>query len=72
MIAQGFNFMFIGMTVVFGFLITLVLVMKVITAFFKKFEHLFPEEVVTSKAPVSASVDVDIAIAIAAVKNFAS
>lgn len=72
MIAQGMNFMFIGMTVVFVFLSVLVIIMNIAAAFFKKFDKYFPEETVAAKTPAASSSDADIAVAIAAVKNFVS
>ncbi|MGE4299056.1 MAG: OadG family protein [Desulfovibrionaceae bacterium] len=79
MIEQGFILMVSGMGVVFLFLTLMVLVMHITAAFFKKYAHLFPE-VQPAKAAMArpAAVagaphsddTVDIAVAIAAVKDF--
>lgn len=65
--AQGLVLLVVGMATVFAFLVLLVVAMQSSAAFFKKYAHLFPEEVVqSSKAatdPVAA-----IAVALAAIR----
>lgn len=65
--AQGMVLLVVGMATVFAFLVLLVVAMQSSAAFFKKYAHLFPEEVVqSSKAaidPVAA-----IAVALAAIR----
>ena len=60
-----------GMGGVFLFLIILVILMGCTANFFKKYAHLFPEkEEPVAKAPQKADSNVDIAIAVAAVKAY--
>ncbi len=70
MIMQGFVLMFVGMFVVFAFLILLVCCMNISAAFFKKHAHLFPEEQKTSALKKISTDYADVAVAVAAVKNF--
>ena len=65
--AQGLVLLVIGMATVFAFLVLLVVAMQASAAFFKKFAHLFPEEVVKTAAP-AASPMVAIAVALAAIR----
>lgn len=63
---QGLVLLIVGMVTVFGFLVLLVASMQLSAVFFKKFAHLFPEEVVAKSAP--ASPVQAIAIALAAIR----
>jgi len=69
LLMQGIVLMVIGMATVFSFLVLMIVAMNSSAAFFRKFAHLFPEEVPT---PVKAASSVDpvteIAIALAAIK----
>ena len=64
---QGLVLMIIGMGTVFGFLVLMVTAMQLSAAFFKKFAHLFPEDVVEPSGsktnPATA-----IAVALAAIR----
>ena len=61
-----------GMGGVLVFLLVLVFLMNLSAAFFKKYQHLFPETQPSAPAskPKSADGNEDIAIAIAAVRSF--
>ena len=65
--AQGLVLLVIGMATVFAFLVLLVLAMQGAAAFFKKFAHLFPEEVAETAA-LAANPSVAIAVALAAIR----
>jgi sodium pump decarboxylase gamma subunit len=69
LLMQGVTLMVIGMATVFSFLVLLILAMNGSAAFFKKFAHLFPEEVAAPKK-TAAAVDpsAEIAVAIAAIR----
>ncbi len=64
---EGLVLLVVGMGTVFAFLILLVLAMQSTAVFFKKFAHLFPEEVAKTSAPV-ANPAVAIAVALAAIR----
>jgi sodium pump decarboxylase gamma subunit len=64
---EGLVLLVVGMGTVFSFLILLVLAMQSTAAFFKKFAHLFPEEVAKTSAP-AANPAVAIAVALAAIR----
>lgn len=66
--AQGLVLLLIGMATVFAFLVLLVLAMQLSAAFFKKFAHLFPEEVIQTTAKPAADPAVAIAVALAAIR----
>ncbi|MCF7953705.1 MAG: OadG family protein [Spirochaetales bacterium] len=68
-IEQGLTLMLIGMAVVFTFLILLVLVMKVLSAFVQKY---FPEKEkpVAAARPAASNKDAEIAAAAAAAASF--
>ncbi len=65
---NGLVLMVIGMATVFTFLVLLILAMNGSAAFFRKFAHLFTEEV--AEAPRVAATDpvAEIAVALAAIK----
>jgi|GEM_PF-4919306 len=63
---QGLQFMFIGMTGVFCFLVLMVIVMVIVGNFLQKYAHLFPEPVVAKPSVQQAPDQAQIAIAIAA------
>ena len=65
--AQGFVLLVVGMVTVFSFLVLLVVAMQACATFFKKFAHLFPEEVAETSAP-AASPAAAIAVALAAIR----
>lgn len=65
--AQGLVLLVIGMATVFAFLVLLVVAMQLTAAFFKKFAHLFPEEVAQTAAP-AANPAAAIAVALAAIR----
>lgn len=65
--AQGMVLLVIGMATVFAFLVLLVIAMQLTAAFFKKFAHLFPEEVAQTAAP-AANPAAAIAVALAAIR----
>ena len=67
---QGLVLMVIGMATVFAFLVLMVLAMNCLAAFFKKFAHLFPEEVVVAaKKPVAVQdAGAEIAAVIASIR----
>ena len=69
LLMQGIVLMVIGMATVFAFLVLLILSMTGSAAFFRKFAHLFPEEV---QAPKKATASVDpvteIAVALATIR----
>jgi sodium pump decarboxylase gamma subunit len=64
---QGLVLLVVGMATVFAFLILLVVSMQASAAFFKKFAHLFPEEVTKPTAP-AANPAAAIAVALAAIR----
>ncbi len=72
---DGLIFMIVGMSVVFGFLILMVLVMSIAGSVLKDFAHLFPEEEETkaTSRPAAATrkdeAAIAAAIAIARVKS---
>ena len=67
--AQGLVLLVIGMATVFAFLILLVFAMQTSTVFFKKFAHLFPEDVAeTAPAAPVADPAATLAVAIAAIR----
>ena len=69
LLMEGLTLMVIGMVTVIFFLIVLILAMNASAAFFKKFAHLFPEEVAVSpKAASAIDPRVEIAVALAAIK----
>lgn len=69
LLMQGVTLMVIGMATVFSFLVLLILAMSGSAAFFRKFAHLFPEEVKeTSKAAPKLDPVAEIAVALAAIK----
>jgi oxaloacetate decarboxylase gamma subunit len=69
LLMQGVTLMVIGMATVFSFLVLLILAMSSSAAFFRKFAHLFPEEVKeTSKAAPKSDPVAEIAVALAAIK----
>lgn len=65
--AQGLVLLVIGMATVSAFLVLLVVAMQSAAAFFKKFAHLFPEEVAKTAAPAASPVAA-IAVALAAIR----
>ena len=67
---QGVTLMVIGMATVFVFLVLLIAVMNASAGFFKKFAHLFPEEVAETKAAPAGAADPseEIAAIIAAIR----
>lgn len=70
LLMQGVTLMVIGMATVFVFLVLLIAVMAASAGFFKKFAHLFPEEVVETRAPAAATADPseEVAAIIAAIR----
>ena len=69
LLMQGLVLMVIGMATVFSFLVLLILAMSGSAAFFNKFAHLFPEEVVEApKAAAKADPVAEIAVALAAIR----
>ncbi|RKX43719.1 MAG: oxaloacetate decarboxylase subunit gamma [Verrucomicrobia bacterium] len=69
LLMQGIVLMVIGMATVFSFLVLMIVAMNSSAAFFRKFAHLFPEEVPTpAKAASSVDPVTEIAIALAAIK----
>ena len=69
LLMQGVTLMVIGMATVFSFLVLLILAMSSSAAFFRKFAHLFPEEVQEAAKVDSKSDPVaEIAVALAAIK----
>ena len=69
LLMQGVTLMVIGMATVFSFLVLLILAMSGSAVFFRKFAHLFPEEVKeTSKAASKLDPVAEIAVALAAIK----
>ncbi len=69
LLMQGIVLMVIGMATVFAFLVLLIVAMNSSAAFFRKFAHLFPEEVQTPSKPASATDPIaEIAVALAAIK----
>jgi len=69
LLMQGLVLMVIGMATVFAFLVLLILAMNGSSAFFSKFAHLFPEEVVDApKAAAKADPVAEIAVALAAIR----
>ena len=77
MLAEGFRLMFVGMGVVFAFLVLMVLLMNGAAKFFETFAHWFEEEeqvVAPRQMVVKPSEDelASVAVAIAAAKNCAN
>jgi sodium pump decarboxylase gamma subunit len=69
LLMQGIVLMVIGMATVFAFLVLLILAMNGSAAYFKKFAHLYPEEVKTPpKSRLAADPVAEIAVALAAIK----
>ena len=69
LLMQGIVLMVIGIATVFAFLVLLILSMSGSAAFFRKFAHLFPEEVQAPKKAVAAVDPVaEIAVALAAIR----
>jgi oxaloacetate decarboxylase gamma subunit len=70
LLMQGVTLMVIGMATVFAFLVLLIVAMNCSAGFFKKFAHLFPEEVATppKKAAAAADPSAEIAIVLAAIR----
>ncbi len=70
LLMQGVTLMVIGMATVIVFLVLLIAVMGASAGFFKKYAHLFPEEVVETRAPAAATADpsVEVAAIIAAIR----
>ncbi|MBN1501398.1 MAG: OadG family protein [Spirochaetes bacterium] len=66
MINQGFEFMVIGVTVVFAFLILLVIVMDITHAVLKFINKFFPEVEEQKPSVVISANDAELAVAIAA------
>ena len=64
---DGMVLMVIGMATVFTFLVLLILAMNASSAFFRKFAHLFPEEMPGGSRAVPAT-DPEIAVAVAAIR----
>jgi sodium pump decarboxylase gamma subunit len=70
LLMQGIVLMVIGMATVFAFLVLLIVAMSSSAAFFRKFAHLFPEEVQTPSQSASAADPIaEIAVALAAIKS---
>lgn len=67
---QGLNLMVVGMLTVFLFLVLLVLAMMGAARFFKRYAHLFPEPEPKKHIEKISSDHADIALAVAAVKDF--
>lgn len=67
MISEGFILMVIGMTVVFLFLLLLVILMKLLSVFVAWFNKIYPEDVKKDQQKKSHNYG-EIALAIAAVK----
>ncbi|MBL7016643.1 MAG: OadG family protein [Kiritimatiellales bacterium] len=65
--AQGLVLLVIGMATVFSFLVLLVIAMQAAAAFFKKYAHLFPEEVARTSTP-AVNPAAAIAVALAAIR----
>jgi len=65
---DGLVLMVIGMATVFTFLVLLILAISGSAAFFRKFAHLFPEEVKQTASRGSADPVAQIAVALAAIK----
>lgn len=77
MIAEGFGLMFVGMGIVFIFLVLMVLLMNGAAKFFETYAHWFEEEdQVVAPRPVVVKPAEDeltsVAVAIAAAKNCAN
>ena len=67
MLNTGLEYMIIGMTSVFAFLLILVFVMKLTYQFLQVFNKFFPEKEETTSAPsIQTNNDAEIAVAIAA------
>ncbi len=60
---EGLVLMVVGMATVFAFLVLLVVAMQTTAAFFKKFAHLFPEEVISESGTVNPSAAIAVALA---------
>lgn len=69
LLMQGIVLMVIGMATVFAFLMLLIVAMNGSAAYFRKFAHLFPEEVKTvAKKTQTMDPVAEIAVALAAIK----
>ena len=69
LLMQGVTLMVIGMATVFSFLVLLIVAMSSSAVFFRKFAHLFQEEVQEpSKADSKSDPVAEIAVALAAIK----
>ena len=66
--AQGLVLLVIGMATVFAFLVLLVVAMQASAAFFKKYAHLFPEELVKKTTAPATNPAAVIAVALAAIR----
>lgn len=66
--AQGLVLLVIGMATVFAFLVLLVIAMQLSAVFFKKYAHLFPEEVAQPAAAPVENPAAAIAVALAAIR----
>lgn len=60
---EGLVFMVVGMVTVFAFLILLVVAMQLSAVFFKKFGHLFPEELEADGSRIEPAAAIAAAIA---------
>ena len=60
---EGLVLMVVGMATVFAFLLLLVVSMQIAATFFKKFAHLFPEEVAETAASVNPAAAIAVALA---------
>ncbi len=70
LLMQGVVLMVIGMATVFAFLVLMILSMNGSAAFFRKFAHLFPDEVKAApKAKTVADPLAEIAVALATIKS---
>lgn len=69
MINEGLFLMFVGMTVVFSFLILLVIVMSLSAKFFESFAEYFPEPV-EKKRTLSSTDHTETAAVLAAVYHY--
>ena len=70
LLGQGITLMVIGMATVIVFLVLLIAVVNASAGFFRKFAHLFPEEVAATKTSAKTGVDPaeEIAAIIAAIR----
>lgn len=70
MLALGFQYMVIGMGVVFFFLVIMVFSMNIMSAVIAKYNEIYPEQVQEEKQTVSSDNNQEIAVVLAAVKAF--